>query len=86
MKIRPRNFNPIPGILQAIPHKDSEFLTVEQIATIVGLLELGGIRCDSNTDTLACLKLLDELELLKVELVTTKNIINIKVGNKYNGK
>lgn len=86
MKIRPRRFNPISGILQSIPNATPEFLTVEQVGTIVGLLALGGVHCESNNDTLACLKLLDELNLLDVELVTSNNTINIKVGNKYNGK
>ena len=86
MKIWPRRFNPIAAILQTIPNRTPQFLTVEQVTTVVGLLALGGIHCECNEDTLACLKLLHELELLEVEVITTNNTINIKVGNKYNGK
>lgn len=84
MKISERSFNPLPAILQVIPSYTPTLATVEQIQTLVGLFALGGVRCDSHEDTVKCLQLLQDLELITVVVIYEENKVYIKLGNTYN--
>lgn len=86
MKIEPRNFNPLVGILQTIPDRIPQYLTVEQVGTIISLLSIGGIHCENHNDTVSCLKALHELGILEVDVIQLGRTVQLKVGNKYNGK
>ena len=86
MKITERIFNPLQAILQVIPNSTPTIASVEQIQTLVGLLALGGVHCSSHEETVKCLQLLQDLDLITVVVIYEKNKIYIKLGNQYNGQ
>lgn len=86
MKFTEKTFNPLYAILQTVPNREPELATVEQIQTVVSLLELGGVQCATHKDTVTCLQLLQDLDLLSVVVINEHDNVYIKLGNIYNGK
>lgn len=84
MKTSTSAHNPLGLIINLFPTTTDTGLTYEQITTVRGLLDEGGVHCESDDEVVDCLELLQELGALSIERVRTNNKIYFKVTKNYN--
>lgn len=81
MKFQPSEYNPLPKVLELFQEED--YLTPEALQAFHGLLQLGGVVCESEDEVYTCLEELHRLGVLQVRCETHNNKYVYKVKSNY---
>lgn len=85
MKTSTSTYNPLEDILKYFPETTDEMLTLPQIRTVHGLLDLGGVHCENVEEVVSCIELLSEVGVLNCQKLYKQNKTYYKVTKKNYG-
>lgn len=79
MILQPNEYNPLAEIIKLIPEQEADLLqgTVDSVRKE---LFKAGITCESDTDVIECLKLLSELDIVKLDININRLTFKVKRG------
>ena len=79
MILQPNDYNPLAEIIKLIPEQESDLLqgTVDNVRKE---LFKAGITCESDKDVIECLKLLSELDVVKLDMNVNRLTFKVKRG------
>jgi len=82
----PSTFTSLITILNLIENREEKPLTNKLVDSISTALSFGGIVCDDRKEVVECLKVMDEMGIIKLKKKTDLTGISFLIGNLYNGK
>lgn len=85
MKTSTSTYNPLEDILKYFPESTEEMLSLPQIRTVKGLLDLGGVHCEDIDEVVDCIELLSQVGLLTCQKLFKQNKTYYKVTKKNYG-